>query len=84
MVQNKESRKIADKDGSSSHSEVLVTQSRGRRKSRGPGKGERSRSKSKGKYADFVCHHYREKGHIKWHFEQWKKDKKKKKKHVQK
>jgi hypothetical protein len=83
-VLNEESRKIADKDGFSSHSEVLVTQSRGRSKSRGPGKGERSRSKSKGKYADFVCHHCHEKGHIKWHCEQWKKDKKKKKKYVQK
>jgi hypothetical protein len=29
-VLNEESKKIADKDGSSSHSEVLVTQSRGR------------------------------------------------------
>jgi hypothetical protein len=83
-VLNEESKKIADKDGSSSHSEVLVTQSRGRSKSRGPGKGERSRSKSKGKYANFVCHHCHEKGHIKWHCEQWKKDKKKKKKQVQK
>jgi hypothetical protein len=31
-----------------------------------------------------VCHHCHEKGHIKWHCEQWKKDKKKKKKQVQK
>jgi hypothetical protein len=83
-VLNEESRKNADKDGSSSHSKVLVTQSRGRSKSRGPGKGERSRSKSKGKYANFVCHHCHEKGHIKWQCEQWKKDEKKKKKQVQK
>jgi hypothetical protein len=76
-VLNEESTKIVDKDGSSSHSEVLVTQSRGRSKSRVPGKGERSRSKSKGKYAYFVCHHCLEKGHIKWHYEQWKKDKRK-------
>jgi hypothetical protein len=83
-VLKEDSRKIADKDGSSSNSEVLVTQSRGRSKSRAPGKGERRRSKSKGKYGDFVCHHCHEKGHIKWHCEQWKKDKKKKKKQVQK
>jgi hypothetical protein len=70
IILNEESRKIADKDGSSSHSEVLETQSRGRSKSRGPKKGERSRSKSKGKYANFVCHHCHEKGHIKWHCEQ--------------
>jgi hypothetical protein len=31
-----------------------------------------------------VCHHCHEKGNIKWHFEQWKKDKKEKKKQVQK
>jgi hypothetical protein len=37
-VPNEESRKIADKDGSYSHSKVLVTQSRGRSKSRCPGK----------------------------------------------
>jgi hypothetical protein len=83
-VLNKESRKIAGKEGSSSHSEVLMTQSRGRSKSRGLRKGERSRIKSKGKYADFVCHHGHEKCHIKWQCEQWKKDKKKKKKKVQK
>jgi hypothetical protein len=35
-VLNKVSKKIADKDGSYSHSEVLVTQSRGRSKSRDP------------------------------------------------
>jgi hypothetical protein len=69
-VLNEQSKKNADKDGSSSQSEVLVTQSWGRSKSTGPGKGERSRSKSKGKYADFVCHHCHEKGHIKWHCEQ--------------
>jgi hypothetical protein len=68
-VLNEESKKISDKDGSSSHSEVLVTQSRERNKSRGSRKGERSRSKSKGKYANFVCHHCHEKGHIKWHCE---------------
>jgi hypothetical protein len=47
-VLKEDSRKIADKDGSSSNSEVLVTQSWGRSKSRAPGKGERRRSKSKG------------------------------------
>jgi hypothetical protein len=77
-VLNEESKKIADKDGSSSHSEVLVTPSRGRSRSRGSGKEERSISKSKGKYADFVCHHCHVEGHIKWHREQWKKDKKEK------
>ena len=86
-VLNEKSRKIADKDcASSSHLEMLVTESRGRSKNKGPNKGgERSRSKSRGqhKYADYKCHHCHEKGHIKWHCEQWKKDKKKKKKQVQ-
>jgi hypothetical protein len=72
------SRKIAEKDSSCSHSEVLVTQSWGRSKRRGPSKSEgRSRSKSKGKYDDSMCRHCHEKGHIKWQCEQWKKDKKK-------
>uniref|UniRef100_A0ACD5V194 Uncharacterized protein n=1 Tax=Avena sativa TaxID=4498 RepID=A0ACD5V194_AVESA len=82
-VLNEESRKIADKDDSSSHYEMLVTESRGRSKGKGPSKrGELSRSKSKGKYKydGIICHHCYEKGHIKWHCEQWKKDKKKKKK----
>jgi hypothetical protein len=39
-VLNEEYRKTIDKNGSSSHSEVLVTQSRGRSKSRGPSHGE--------------------------------------------
>jgi hypothetical protein len=74
-VLNEESKKFADKDGSSSHLEVLETHSLERSKSRGPGKGKRIRSKSKGKYAKFICHHYHEKDHIKWQCEQWKKDK---------
>jgi hypothetical protein len=74
-VLNEESRKISDKDSSSSHSEVFVTQSHGRSKSRCPGKDEgRSWSKLKDKYVDFVCYH--ENGHINWQCEQWKKDKK--------
>ena len=56
-VQNEESKKIVDKDcSSSSHSEMLVTESWGRSKSKGPSKGgERSRSKLRGKdkYADY-------------------------------
>jgi hypothetical protein len=39
-ILNEGSKNIADKDNSSSQSEVLMTKSRGRSKSRGPIKGE--------------------------------------------
>ncbi|KAJ9545871.1 hypothetical protein OSB04_025578 [Centaurea solstitialis] len=49
--------------GSSSQSDVLVTESRGRSHSRGPSNRGKNRSKSKGKFGDFECYHCGRKGH---------------------
>ena len=73
-ILNEEVRRIAERGSSSSHSEVLVTESRGRSMSRGLGKGTaESRSKSRGKSNEVVCYHYHEKGHKKWQCRKWKK-----------
>jgi len=73
-VLNEESRRIAEKGSSSSHSGVLGTESRGKSMSRGPRKGAaESRRKSKGKNSEVVCYHYHEKGHKKWQCCKWKK-----------
>ncbi|KAL6533177.1 hypothetical protein OROMI_027289 [Orobanche minor] len=50
--------------GSSSSSEVLVTERRGRGNSRGPSRGPQ-RSSSKGRYAHIECFHCGKKGHTK-------------------
>ena len=61
-VLNEEMRRKST--GSSSQSELLVTDNRGRSQSKGP--KDRSRSKSKtGRYANIECHHCGKKGHIK-------------------
>ncbi|CAH9075454.1 unnamed protein product [Cuscuta epithymum] len=74
-VLNEEMRRKSQ--GSSSHSDVLVTESRGRSQSRGPGNKGKHRSKSKGKFADFECYHCGRKGHTKRFCRQLKKEKKK-------
>ena len=72
-VLNEEVRRIAEKRNSSSHSEVLVTESRGTSMSRGPRKGAaESRNKSRGK-SEVMCYHCHEKGHKKWQCCKWEK-----------
>ncbi|CAH9109494.1 unnamed protein product [Cuscuta epithymum] len=73
-VLNEEMRRKSQ--GSSSHSNVLVTESRGRSQSRGPGNKGKHRSKSKGKFADFECYHCGRKGHTIRFCRQLKKEKK--------
>ncbi|CAH1444283.1 unnamed protein product [Lactuca virosa] len=60
-VLNEEMRRKSQ--GSSSHSDVLVTESRGRSPSRGPNNKGKYRSKSKGKFVDYECNHCGRKGH---------------------
>lgn len=61
---NEEMRRKAH--GSSSQSEVLVTENRGRTQKRdSKGSRENSRSKSKGRYKNIECHHCHKMGHIK-------------------
>ncbi|MFS7966643.1 putative RNA-directed DNA polymerase [Helianthus anomalus] len=74
-VLNEEMRRKSQ--GSSSHSDVLVTESRGRGQSRGPSNKEKHRSKSRGKFADYECHHCGRKGHTIKFCRQLKKEKKK-------
>ena len=79
-VINEETRRLAERDSSSSKSEVLVTESRGRSKSRGLKKGRaESRSKSRGRNAKVECWHCHDKGNKKWQCRKWKKEKGKKK-----
>ncbi|KAJ0754054.1 putative RNA-directed DNA polymerase [Helianthus annuus] len=74
-VLNEEMRRKSQ--GSSSHSDVLVTESRGRGQSRGPSNKEKHRSKSRGKFADYECHHCGRKGHTIKFCRQLKKEKRK-------
>lgn len=60
-ILNEEMRRKSQ--GSSSQSDVLVTESRGRSQSRGPSNKGKHRSKSKGKFGDFECYHCGRKGH---------------------
>ena len=53
--------------GSSSRSDVLVTKRRGRSKTKGLKNEERSKSGSN-RFANYECHHYGMKGHIKKYF----------------
>ncbi|GKF23821.1 retrovirus-related pol polyprotein from transposon TNT 1-94, partial [Tanacetum coccineum] len=65
--------------GSSSHSDVLVTERQGRSKSRGPSnRGNHRSSSSKGKFADVECYHCHKKGHTMKFCRQLKKENKKK------
>ncbi|GJS53430.1 putative RNA-directed DNA polymerase, partial [Tanacetum coccineum] len=65
--------------GSSSHSDVLVTERQGRSKSRGPSnRGNHRSSSSKGKFADVECYHCHKKGHTMKFCKQLKKESKKK------
>ncbi|KAJ9560716.1 hypothetical protein OSB04_005876 [Centaurea solstitialis] len=60
-ILNEEMRRKSQ--GSSSQSDVLVTESRGRSHSRGPSNRGKNRSKSKGKFGDFECYHCGRKRH---------------------
>ncbi|GJW64130.1 putative RNA-directed DNA polymerase [Tanacetum coccineum] len=61
-ILNKEMRRKSQ--GSSSHSDVLITERQGRSKSRGPSnRGNHRSSSSKGKFADVECYHCHKKGH---------------------
>jgi hypothetical protein len=74
-VLNEEMRRKSQ--GSSSQSEVLVTEKRGRSKSKGPKNRDKSKNKSN-KFADVECHHCGMKGHIKKHCRQLKRENKEK------
>lgn len=74
-VLNEEMRRKSQ--GSSSHSDVLVTENRGRSQNRGPNNKEKHRSKSKGKFVDVECYHCGKKGHTIRYCRQLKKEKKK-------
>ncbi|GJY74724.1 transcription initiation factor TFIID subunit 4b [Tanacetum coccineum] len=61
-ILNEEMRRKSQ--GSSSHSDVLVTERQRRSKSRGPSnRGNHRSSSSKGKFADVECYHCHKKGH---------------------
>jgi hypothetical protein len=60
-VLNEEMRRKSQ--GSSSQSEVLVTEQRGRSKSKGPHNRDKNRSKSN-RFANIKCHNSGMKGHI--------------------
>ncbi|RDX61371.1 hypothetical protein CR513_60407, partial [Mucuna pruriens] len=73
-VLNEEMRRKAQ--GSSSQSEVLVTENRGRSQKN---EREKSRSKSKSRYKKVECHYCHKTGHIRKHCFLWKKENKGKK-----
>ncbi|RDX95656.1 hypothetical protein CR513_21792, partial [Mucuna pruriens] len=70
-VLNEEMRRKAQ--GSSSQSEVLVTENRGRSQKK---EREKSRSKSKSRYKNVECHYCHKTGHIQKHCFLWKKENK--------
>ncbi|RDX81115.1 hypothetical protein CR513_38247, partial [Mucuna pruriens] len=73
-VLNEEMRRKAQ--GSSSQSEVLVTENRGRSQKK---EREKSRSKSKSRYKNVECHYCHKTGYIQKHCFLWKKENKGKK-----
>nr|GEV02725.1 retrovirus-related Pol polyprotein from transposon TNT 1-94 [Tanacetum cinerariifolium] len=76
-ILNEEMRRKSQ--GSSSQSDVLVTERQGRSQSRGPSnKGNHRSSSSKGKFADVECYLYHKKGHTMKFYRQLKKENKKK------
>jgi transposase InsO family protein len=77
-IMNEEMRRKSQ--GSSSHSDVLVTERRGRSQSRGPsnrGNQRGTSSSSKGKFADVECYYCGKKGHTQRYCRQAKKENKK-------
>ena len=71
---NEEMRRKAH--GSSSQSDMLVTEIRGRsQKKESKGGREKSRSKSKSRYKNIECHYCNKIGHIQKYCFKWKKDK---------
>ncbi|GJR64775.1 putative RNA-directed DNA polymerase [Tanacetum coccineum] len=76
-ILNKEKRRKSQ--GSSSQSDVLVTERRGRSQSRGPSnRGNHRSSSNKEKFADVECYHCHKKGHTMKFCKQLKKENKKK------
>ncbi|GJU02467.1 putative RNA-directed DNA polymerase [Tanacetum coccineum] len=76
-ILNEETRRKSQ--GSSSQSDVLVTERQGRSQSRGSSnKGNHRSSSSKGKFADVECYHCHKKGHTMKFCRQLKKENKKK------
>ena len=62
-ILNEEMRRKSQ--GSSSQSEILVTERKGRAQSRGPANRGNQRSSSRGKYSNVECYHCGKKGHTK-------------------
>ena len=62
--------------GSSSQSEVLLTENRGRSKSKSEKGRDKSRSKSRSRYKNLECHHCGKMGHIKKYCYKWKRENK--------
>ena len=62
--------------GSSSHSEMLVTENRGRSQKKGTKGRGKSRSKSRSRYKNIECHYCHKTGHIQKYCFLWKKENK--------
>ena len=71
---NEEMRRKAQ--GTSTHSEVLVTEKRGRSQKELKGGRDKSRSKSRSRYKNIECHYCHKIGHIQRNCFLWKKESK--------
>ncbi|KAK8540193.1 hypothetical protein V6N12_046484 [Hibiscus sabdariffa] len=73
-VLNEEVRRRSQ--GSTSQSEVLVTENKGRNREQDGKDRDKSRSKSRSRYKNLECHHYGKKDHIKKYCFKLKREKK--------
>ena len=71
-VLNEEVRRRSQ--GSSSQSDILVTEDRGRSKDKGGKHRDKSRSKSRSRFKNVECYHCGKKGHIKKNCHQWRRE----------